>query len=225
MTEQGRLRGEVKQKPIQERYIFANCLLLIFYHSISDSDGESIVSETDEEDNDDSTLIPRDTTNPWLVGIGHISTKKSAPVLLTNSEMLKTQSKGSGNILNLRSVKRAKGDLGDLNKDEGDLEKEEDKMVSDNDESYYDRNIETCDKEVDVNDVAMSSFESQKLSSKASNKAKQTPDFVKTITARDGVIDPCDFLKTEGTVGEETGRFVIGRGQNILAVQEAFAGY
>lgn len=202
-------------------------LLTVFFYffttSISDSDGESIVSETDVEDND-STLIPCDSTNPWLVGIGDISTKKSAPVLLTNSEMLKTQSKGSGNVLNLRSVKRAKGDLGDLNKDESNLEKEEDNMVSDNDESYYDRNIETYDKRVDVNDVAVSSLESKKLSSKASNRAKQTSDFVKTITARDRVIDPCDFLKTEGAVGEETGRFVIGKDQNILAVQEAFAG-
>lgn len=139
--------------------------------------------------------------------------------------MLKAQSKGSGNILNLTSVKRAKGDLGDLNKDEDNLEKEEDKMVSDNDEPCYERNIETCDKEVDVNDIALSSFESKKLSSKVSNRAKQTSDVVKkTTTVRDRVIDPFDFLKTEGTIGEETGKFVIGRGQNILAVQEAFAG-
>ena len=136
--------------------------------------------------------------------------------------MLKAQSKGSGNILNLTSVKRAKGDLGDLNKDDDNLEKEEDKMVSDNDEPYYERNIETLDKEVDVNDITLSSFEC--MSSKVSNRSKQTSDVVKTTTIRDRVIDPFDFLKTEGTIGEETGKFVIGRGQNILAVQEAFAG-
>ena len=153
-------------------------------------------SEKEEEEEDPTPLIS-DPDNPWL------QNEVPNPVLLLDSTNLKT---GSGNIP--RPPNRSVGDLGDLSSKNNLVSKSCDKKELESD-------LESCDeergvdKEPDGNEIK----DDNNRVTKKKSKSRPHPSLT-------DVIDPLKLLKSSDIRKSKLAQAA----ENLLAVQEAFAG-